>query len=106
LKDKLIDTNSKLFGHTYFAGDLDDNPHTEDNTGILDRYRRLVELDAVSVLNDMKSFERTVCVIFPDSMIYVAFKVTEEPKIKKDFMQLLYEERMKHKNNQPIWIIE
>jgi hypothetical protein len=59
LKDKVGNPKSKWFGHTYFAADLDDNPHTEDNTGILDRYKNLVELDAVSVLNDMQSLERT-----------------------------------------------
>jgi hypothetical protein len=53
LKDKVGNPKSKWFGHTYFAAELNDNPQTEDNTGILDRYKRLVELDAVSVLNDI-----------------------------------------------------
>jgi hypothetical protein len=53
LKDKVGNPKSKWFGHTYFAADLDNDPHTEDNTGILDQYKRLVELDEVSVLNDM-----------------------------------------------------
>jgi hypothetical protein len=80
LKDKVGNPNSNWFGHTYFAADLDNNPQTEDSTGILDRYKRLVELDAVSVLNDMHSFERTAHALFPDPAIYAAFKGTEDTK--------------------------
>jgi hypothetical protein len=100
LKDKVGNPNSKWFGHTYCAADLHDDPHTEDNTGILDRYKRLVELHAVSVLNDMQSFERTGRALFPDPAIYAAFKGTEEAKIMKGFMRLPYEERDKYKHNQ------
>jgi hypothetical protein len=106
MRKKVIDPKSKYFGYTYFAADLDDNPQTEDNTGILDRYKRLVELDAVSVLNDMQSFERTARALFPDPAIYAAFKGTEEARIMKDFMQLLYEEREHYKHNPATWIVE
>jgi UDP-N-acetylmuramyl tripeptide synthase len=85
---------------------LDNNPHTEDNTGILDRYKRLVELDAVIVLNDMQSFERTARALFPDPAIYAAFKGIEEAKIMKGFMRLPYEERAQYKHNPQSWIIE
>jgi hypothetical protein len=61
---------------------MDDNPRTEDNTGILDRYKPLVEL-----------FERTVCVLLSDPAIYTAFKGREEAKIMKCFMQLPYDVR-------------
>jgi hypothetical protein len=106
LKDKVGNPKSKWFGHTYFPADLDNDPHTEDNTGILDRYKRLVELDAVSVLNDMQSFERTARALFPDPGIYAAFKGTEEAKIMKGFMRLPYEEREKYKHNPATWIVE
>jgi hypothetical protein len=85
---------------------MDDNTQTEDNIGILDRYKGVVELDEVSVVNDMQSFERTARAIFPDPAIYAAFKVTEEAKIMKGFMQLPYGERAKYKDNPATWIVE
>jgi hypothetical protein len=88
LKDKAGNPNSMWFGHTYFAADLDNNPHTKNNTGILDRYKRLMELNAVSMLNDMQSFERTARALFPDPVIYAAFKGTEEARIMKDYYAL------------------
>jgi hypothetical protein len=106
LKDKVGNPNSKWFVHRYFAADLDDDPHTEDNTGILDRYKRLVELDAVSVLNDMQSFEKTARALFPDPAVYAAFKGTEEAKIMKGFMRLPYAERDKYDHNPAKWIVE
>jgi hypothetical protein len=36
MRKKVIDPKSKCFEYTYFVADLDDNPQTEDNTGILD----------------------------------------------------------------------
>jgi hypothetical protein len=85
---------------------LDNNPHTEDNTGILDRYKRLVELDAVIVLNDMQSFERMARALFPDPAIYTAFKGIEEAKIMKGFILLPYAEREQYKHNPATWITE
>jgi hypothetical protein len=106
MRKNVIDPKSKYFGYTYFAADLDDNPQTEDNTGILDRYKRLVELDGVSVLNDMQSFEKTARALFPDPAIYAVFKGTEEARIMKGFMQLPYAEREQYKHNPATWIVE
>jgi hypothetical protein len=106
LKDKVGNPNSKWFWHTYFAADLDENPQIEDYTGILDRYNLLVELNAVSVLNDMQSFERTARAMFQDPAIYAEFKVTEETKIMKGFLQLPYDESWKYKYNPATWIVE
>jgi hypothetical protein len=106
LKDKVGNPNSKCFGYTYCAVDMDDNLQTEDNTGIIDRYTCLVELDVVSVLNDMQSFERTARALFPDPPKYAAFKITEEAKIMKGFLQLQYEETAKYKHNPATWIVE
>jgi ribosomal protein S15P/S13E len=76
LKKKVGDPRSNWHRHTYFAADMDDDPHTEDNTGILNEYNELVELDGVSAENDLQSFERTAHAMFPDPSIYAAFKVS------------------------------
>jgi hypothetical protein len=52
-----------------------------------------VELDAVSVLNDRQSFERTASAMFPDPAIYTAFKLTQEGKIMKGFFKQPYDVR-------------
>jgi hypothetical protein len=71
------DPRSKWHSHTYFAADMDDDPKTEDNTGILNEYNELVELDGVSAENDLQSFERTAHEMFPDSSVYAAFKASQ-----------------------------
>jgi hypothetical protein len=60
LKGKEEDPRSKWHRHThtYFAADMDDDPHTEDNTWILNEMNEFVELDVVSVENNLQSFER------------------------------------------------
>jgi hypothetical protein len=64
LKEKVGDPRSKWHRHSYFAADMDDNTLTEDNTGILNEYNELVELDGVSAENDLQSFERTAHAMF------------------------------------------
>jgi hypothetical protein len=73
---------------------MDDDPHTEDKTGILNEYNELVELDGVSAENDLQSFERTAHAMFPDPSIYVAFKASsQEGKVMKGFFKQPYEVR-------------
>jgi hypothetical protein len=56
LKKKVEDPKSKWHRHTYFAADMDDDPKTEDNMGILNEYNELGELDGVSAENDVQNF--------------------------------------------------
>jgi hypothetical protein len=66
------DPRSKYHRHTYFAANLNDDPKTEDNPGILNENNELVELHAVSVKKDIQIFERTARAMFPDPTIFVA----------------------------------
>jgi hypothetical protein len=74
LKKKVGDPRSKYYRHTYFVVDMDDDLRMEDNTEILNENNELVELHAVNVENDLQSFERTSCGMFPDPSIFAAFK--------------------------------
>jgi hypothetical protein len=93
LKKKVGGPRSKWHRHTYFAADMDDDRKTEDNTGILNEYNELVELDGVSAENDLQSFERTAHAMFPDPSVYAAFKASQEGKVMKGFFKQPYEVR-------------
>jgi hypothetical protein len=99
LKKKVGDSRSKYHRHTYFAADMDCNPKTEDNTGILNENNELVELDMVNMGNDLQNFERTARAIFPDLPVYAAFKQSQEAKVMKGFFKQPYEVRAEFRLN-------
>jgi hypothetical protein len=71
LKKKVGDPRSKYRRNTYFAANMDDDDKTEDNTGILDKNNELVELDGVSVKNDLQSFERFTYALCSNSHFFL-----------------------------------
>jgi hypothetical protein len=93
LKGKVGDPRSKYHRNTYFAANMDDDDRTEDNTGILDENNELIELDWVSVKNDLQNFERTAHAMFPDPSVYTAFVPSQEGKVMKGFFKQSYEVR-------------
>jgi hypothetical protein len=93
LKEKVGDPRSKWHRNTYFGANMDDDDRTEDNTGILNENNELIEQDGVSIKNDLQSFERTSCAMFPDPSVYEAFVASQAEKVMMGFFKQLYEVR-------------
>jgi hypothetical protein len=87
------DLKKKVGDPKYFAVNMDDDPRTEDNTGILNENNELVELDGVNVENNLQSFGKTARTMFPDPSVYAAFKQSQEAKVMKRFFKQPYEVR-------------
>jgi hypothetical protein len=85
---------------------MDDDPNTEDNTGILNENNELVELDGVSAENDLQSFERTYRAMFPDPTVYVPFKASQEAKVMKGFFKQPYEVRTEFGLDPQRWVTD
>jgi hypothetical protein len=106
LKKKVGDPRSKWHRHTYFAADTDYNPRTEDNTGVLNEYNELVELDGVSAENNLQNFERTSNAMFQDPTVYAAFKQSQEVKVMKGFFKQPYEVRAEFGLDPQRWVTD
>jgi hypothetical protein len=106
LHKKVGDPRSKYHRNTYFAADMDDDDRTEDNTGILNENNELIELDGVSVENDVQNFERTAHAMFPDPSMYSAFKASQKGKIMKGFFKQPYEVRKEYGLDPEKWVAD
>jgi hypothetical protein len=104
LKGKVGDPRSKYHRNTYFAANMDDDLQTEDNTGILNEYNELIELDGVSVENDLQSLERTAHAMFPEPSVYAAFKASQAGKVMKGFFKQPYEVRKEFGMDHQRWV--
>jgi hypothetical protein len=106
LKDKVGDPRSQYHRNTYFAANMDDDDRTEDNRGILNENNELIELDGVSVKNDLQNFERTAHAMFPDPTVYAAFVASQEGKVMKGFFKQKYEVRKEFGLDPQTWVTD
>jgi hypothetical protein len=106
LRKKVGDPRSKRHRHTYFAVNMDDDDRTEDNTGVLNEYNELVELDGVSAENDLQSFERTAHAMFPDPSVYATFKASQGGKVIKGFFKQPYVVRKEFGLDPDKWVAD
>jgi hypothetical protein len=66
----------------------------------------LIELDGVSVENDLQSFESTAHVMFPDPSVYAAFKASQVGKVMKGFFKQPYEVRKEFGLDPDRWVTD